>query len=267
MPERIRARSRWRDWAAALLSRRRRLASRRAGLGSILAKPRTAGRTLRELRLLSSRNLGLQKINLAIQPLLRFELRPASPLLARSTHRIVERIVERRWASATVVERLRSLETAGGTAILPAAAKAPLALVLQRLREPGRGLATVPAPRNPEAPEARPAPARQQAARLAALLAEKSRRQERLAPAAPVRVVAKPAAAAERDGSFPAAPWGPEPFTPALAHAAADPWRAAPHTITVPSPPPPVDVEAVADRVMQQIDRRLHAWRERRGGF
>jgi hypothetical protein len=30
---------------------------------------------------------------------------------------------------------------------------------------------------------------------------------------------------------------------------------------------PAVDVEALTETVMHQIDQRLHAWRERRGGF
>ena len=239
--------ARWRAWAAALLSRRRRVAARIAGHSAVLAKPRAAVRTLRERWLLSSQSLRPQ-INLSIQPMLRFDFRPAPPTTRmffhgtdRHTDTITDRSTDRRF-----VERFHSL--------------APLALVMQRLREPERGLALPSVHRDPEGPAARPEIARQLAGRV--------RRMERPVPAPAVRTVARDGAPAARNVSESAAPWDPEPpATASAVRAFPDRWHGTPAAGAAPAPPPAVNVEAVADRVMQQIDRRLHAWRERRGGF
>jgi hypothetical protein len=49
--------------------------------------------------------------------------------------------------------------------------------------------------------------------------------------------------------------------------AVAERLRETPPSLPGSPPPPAINVEALADKVMHQIDRRLHAWRERHGGF
>jgi hypothetical protein len=227
--------ARWSAWAAALLDRHRRLGARTHGLATVLAKPRAAGRILRERWLLSSRTL-LPRIHLSIQPLLR-----------------LSSLRQTGCASPAPAQTFVSVSTAFSRT---APAAAPLALVLQRLREPGRAMATRTGRRAPEGAPARPA--------LARHLASKVRREERAAHAATVRVVARTNALTEQSGREPATPWGSEPAAPPRA---ADPWRGTQASTPAPVQAPAVNVEALTERVMQQIDRRLHSWRERRGGF
>jgi len=129
-----------------------------------------------------------------------------------------------------------------------------LQLVFQRLREPERALGATSAAstaRREEGLAARRAIARR--------LAEKSRRVEQVPAAPPARVVARreaPTVSASLDPS--AAPRGTWETRAAQAR-----WNGP--ASGPPVAPPAVNVAAIADRVMQQIDDRLHAWRERTG--
>jgi hypothetical protein len=130
--------------------------------------------------------------------------------------------------------------------------------VLQRLREPGSNL-TLRLDRREETALA-------MHAALTRLHTGKLRREDTKSLAPPSRVLAREtvSAAQSRRESSPA-PWDSAP--PAAVRAVADRWPEPSSRTAVASPPPAVNVEALADKVMHQIDRRLHAWRERHGGF
>jgi hypothetical protein len=260
---RIGAIERWRAWAGSLSNRHRRIAARTAGLASVLAKPRAASRTMQEHWALSTRTL-LPRIHLSIQPLLRFDLRPtvaASQVLRQILHESERRSSE----SNRTVERfrqtdsstLRVLEAAPLRPIPEAPRIAPLSLVLQRLREPERALAVQRERRAHEGPESRPA--------LARHLAGKVRREERLVDAPAVQVLREDAQSLRSDRAFAASA---QERTAAL-----DSWRAMSSASAATAPPGAMpamsspSVEVLTEKVMHQIDQRLHAWRERRGGF
>lgn len=281
---------RWRAWAGSFSNRHRRLAARIAGLTSVLAKPRAASRIVRESWLLSSRTLQ-PHIHLSIQPLLRFDLRPAVPApqilhqtnslgqtserfdrrpaaeAPQSLREILHETRRRSSESHTLAERFRQtdssttrvLETVKTRPISEAPRIAPLSLVLQRLRKPERALAVQRELRAQEGPASRPA--------LARYLADKVRREERPDDTPVARVLREDAPASRNDRdpadaarSFPTMP----PRT------APDLWREAPAATAIPTAAAmisPAGVEALTEKVMHQIDQRLHAWRERRGGF
>lgn len=276
---------RWRAWAGSLANRHRRFAVRTAGLSTVLASTRAASRTVRESWLLSSRTLQ-PRIHLSIQPLLRFDLRPAAAATvapwdfhqsfdlrpaaaaAQILREIFHKTENRRSASHRIVERFRQSGSSGSSTIRilesspprlisEAPRLAPLSLVLQRLREP----AVQAERRAPEDLASRPALAKD----IAGHLARKVRREERPADTPAIRVLREDAQASRSDRAFAAAD--------RERIAAPDPWRAmsvssaataAPGAIpAIPTP----SVEVLTERVMHQIDQRLHAWRERRGGF
>lgn len=258
---------RWSAWAASLSKRRRRLTDRTAGLSAVLARPQAAGRTVRERWMFSTRTLR-PRIHLAIQPLLRFDLRPMMPGLETShvlspaaaatqvlhwitRHESTER---RSFEARSLIERLRQSDSSTVRVLETRSERTtPLSLVLQRLREPERALT---AQRDPLLPgtAARPEIARH--------LADKVRRTERLGEST-VRVLREEASEPRKDRAL------------AATHresAVPDSWRDMPSSsfpTSVPGMPmaPAVDVEALTETVMHQIDQRLHAWRERRGGF
>jgi hypothetical protein len=251
-----------------LLGRHLRRAARPGGPARVLARPLSG---VGERWLLASRTL-LPQIRLAIQPLLRATHWQRGTVrevhhqrtTVRSERTTLERVLagERPAPAAPapasmVLAAQREAAVAGASTpgrgiVARAAAPAllpPLQLVLQRLREPERALGTASAVRREHATAARP--------QLARRLAEKARRVEAgLVPAAP-RLLARHAAAAAREsGDAAAAPRGAR----AVPTRWTDPVSAFPA-----APPPPISVDAVADRVLQQIDHRLLAWRERTG--
>jgi hypothetical protein len=263
---------RWRAWAGSLSNRHRRLGARTAGLTSVLAKPRTAGRTVREHWIHSTRTLQ-PRVHLSIQPLLHFDFRPtvatvASPRVFRQvlheterrsseSHRIVDRF--RQAGSST----FRVLGTSPPGPIPETPRIAPLSLVLQRLREPERALAAQTERRAQKGPESRPATARH----LARHLASKLRREERPADTQADRVLREDAQASRNDRD----PAGAARSFPTMApRTAPDLWRETPTATAAPTAAAMVaspSVEVLTEKVMHQIDQRLHAWRERRGGF
>jgi hypothetical protein len=276
---RIGAIIRWSTWAASLSSRHRRLIARAAGLSAVLVKPRSAGRAVRELWTVSMRRL-LPQIHLAIQPLLRFDLRrsaAASPVLHQSFFtqtssrfdlspaaaapqilhqmtRMTHYAAAERRSSETqrIVERFRQTDSSTVHVFEPAPERAaPLSLVLQRLREPERVLA---ARRNRPVASVAGTTARPAAALH---LADKVRRAER--PVEPVaRVLRQEALEPRSDRALSAAAHERIP----------DSWRGMPAGVPIAAPAvPSLNVEALTETVMHQIDQRLHAWRERRGGF
>jgi len=254
----------WRAWVEALLARYLRRPARPGGAERVLARPPRPLSRVRERWLLASRTL-LPQLHLAIQPVLRPRLRQVRPVLAaprrspdiRSERTLRERTLagrpfsEAAVAPARTVLALRELIAAGP---MTSAMRLPLQLVFQRLREPARALGAVTAARREAALAAGPA--------LARRLSEKSRRVEQAPAGAPSQVMARreasPAAASAIPGP-PAAPWDLREARAAQAR-----WSGPVSGLPAVSPPA-VNVAALADQVMQQIDGRLHAWRERTG--
>jgi hypothetical protein len=167
-------------------------------------------------------------------------------------------------------------------AALPAPGPAPVQRVLRRLRGEDRSAAGDAGGDPGDDREGRQG--RQGSyGSLARGLMEHLRRQEGLPDEPPA--TGHPATPRRRPGSFPtasAAPWDEPAYTsplpPTMHYAArhALPLPPALHAPNVPAPQmlsaaPPApslpSVEALTDRVMQQIDRRLGAWRERTGTF
>ena len=258
-----------RTWVEDLLGRYLlRRAARPGGPARVLARPLSA---VRERWLLASRTL-LPQIRLAIHPLLRATRWQRGTV--RETYR--ERMEVRH--ERTTLERLLAGGRLAPSALAPAAmvlaaqgeaastaapppglatlaraaapaALPPLQLVLQRLREPERALGTTPAARREHVTTVRP--------QLAQRLAEKARRVEPAhVPAAPRQLARRASPAASESGDPSAALRG----TRAAPRRWSDPVSAFPA-----APAPAISVETVADRVMQQIDHRLLAWRERTG--
>jgi hypothetical protein len=266
---------RWRAWVEALLARYLRRPARPGSPGRVLARPPRPLSLVRERWLLAARTL-LPQIHLAVQPLLRvWQTRPVVTPHHRGAGRRAE-LASLPGAGFTPAlallarrARLREPVPAGpapsGVApragAAPPPARPPLQLVYQRLREPERVLGAVAAARREAGWAARP--------ELVRRLAERSRRREQAPAAAPARmpdrVMARrlPAAApAPASPSPPAAPWDSRDSKQ---------WRAMQARFSGPAsglpaaPPPVVNVAALADQVMQQIDGRLNAWRERTG--
>jgi hypothetical protein len=243
------AASRWRNWARDLAGRHGRRPAQLGGPERVLARPPLAGvsRLVRERWVLASRTLQPQ-IHLAILPVLRPRSGPGlRSVLAAAPPR------ETLFAPVrTVLGRAPepSDEVRGTSSRVSRIVAAPLQLVFQRLREPGEvpmvsGTRTGALPDLPE---------------TARRLVRKARREELPLPGQPTRVLAAAQAPAERPGGErSAAPWdsGPAPRTAS--------WPGAVPAFPVPSTP--VDVGALTDQVMRQIDHRLHAWRERTGSF
>jgi hypothetical protein len=280
---------RWSAWAASLSKRHRRLGSRTAGLSAVLAKPRAAGRSVHEHWTFSTRTLR-PRINLAIQPLLRFDLRPvmqgmqgiptsqvfhqhlsvpppagfelnpaaaATQILHWMTrHESAER---RSFESRSLIERFRQVNSSSVHIVEPAPLRTtPLSLVLQRLREPERALTMQ---KNPLLPGTTARP--EVAPSVAKYLADKVRRTEKLVVEPAARVLREEAPELRKSRAL---------AESSRESAAPDSWRGMPSAsfpASVPGMPmaPQVNVEALTETVMNQIDQRLHAWRERRGGF
>jgi hypothetical protein len=252
-----RARSRWRAWVNAVLSRYVRRPHGAPGPERVLAK---APNFVRERWIVAARTL-LPQIHLSIHPVLRHSFWHARTVFAsrsglanadvrpdRSARRRIDphEPVRPGILPADHVFGRPFAAIAAGLPSRPAAA--PLRLVFQRLREPEG--ATV-------AWTARRAQGAHPMAPMARRVAEQLRRVEQISAAAPARVIARrdaPAsvrrtdAGASRGGRDAVAEWSDSRSTmPALA------------------PQPAVAVAALADRVMQQIDDRLRAWHERTG--
>lgn len=224
---------------------------------------------MRERWTFSTRTLR-PRVHLAIQPLLRFDLRPVMPgiktsqvfhhhLSAPSPERFEpspaaaatqilhgmtrhESAERRSLESRSLIERFRQVNSSTVRIVEPAPPRTtPLSLVLQRLREPGGSTE-------------RPA--------IARYLADKVRRTEKLVePAA--RILREEASELRKSRAL--TETRSESTVP-------DSWRGMP-SASFPTPvtgmpmAPAVNVEALTETVMHQIDQRLHAWRERRGGF
>lgn len=251
------AASRWRNWARDLAGRHGRRPAHPGGAERVLARPPLAGasRLVRERWVLASRTLQPQ-IHLAIQPVLRPRSGPglrsvlaaAPPVRTAAPPAIVPG--ETLFAPVRTVFG-RAPEPSGEvretSSRVSRTVAAPLQLVFQRLREPGeiQGVSGTRAGALPDLPE------------TARRLARKTRREELPLPGPPARILAAPQAAPERHEQS-RAPWDSTP----AARTASWPGSAVP---AFQVPPPAVDVGALTDQVMRQIDHRLHAWRERTG--
>ncbi|HEY8550343.1 MAG TPA: hypothetical protein VIL35_10335 [Vicinamibacterales bacterium] len=251
-----RERSLAQGWARALRDRYRTRHGRGAHAERVFARPLT---TVRERWLLATHSF-LPQIHLAIQPLLRQAVWHTSTVLANggdtaSGHASRPDPVSR--ITTARAPRLRSIEGLAA-ASSPAAGPsptarrrqqtaAPLQLVFQRLRAPEEALGAPMPPWTGTGMAARPV--------LARTLAARSRRvDQRLADRAE-RVLARRAAPTTSEQAIepvPAWPAREARFRQGLARpqvpAAAE---------------PALNINVLADRVMQQIDSRLHAWQER----
>ncbi len=277
--------NRWRVWAASLARRRRRLAGRFAGTAAVLARPRLAGsRTVREqrLRLVAPRAF-VSNLNLSIHPLLRFDVRPAAAVhrTVHAIHLAIQPLLRSELRHETARSKTDSLETierfrqssSSTTTVLEAAPPrpvsepprlAPLSLVLQRLRDlhwERRLPAGFRAARDGGAPSQES---------IARRLAGKVRHEEKPIGAPAVRVLRQDAAAARSDRNSTVDSISPSQRGPAAAQRSApDSWHETRASAMLPAAAAlsPAGVAALTEKVMQQIDRRLHVWRERRGGF
>jgi hypothetical protein len=102
---------------------------------------------------------------------------------------------------------------------------------------------------------------------IALHLTSKLRREERSIETPATRVLRDDAPASRNDRD-PADAGRSFPMT--APRSAPDLWRETPMASAVPTAAAMVStpsVEALTEKVMHQIDQRLHAWRERRGGF
>jgi hypothetical protein len=249
-------RSRWSAWAAGLAANHRRLVARPPGLERVLARPREVGQILRERWLLASRHVQPQ-IHLAIQPVLRQTF----------------------WHSATVVRDSRpgGVGEAGRAAEpLPPIPVAPLQAVFQRLRaaDPAPAPAGL-ASSSERAANVMPALALRAIETVFQRLHTAARRED--GPADPRRIAQRlrrteePVFAPPPRVQRQAAPRTPEPApaqpgtVPAWAAGAMSAPRSGPSWSAPVAPA--IDVPALADRVMQQIGRRVEAWRERTGNL
>lgn len=251
-------RPRWRAWAAALLDRHRRRTARPGGPGRIfLRPPHRPGTAFRERTILASRTLLvsralLPRIHLAVQPVLRERFWRDRTLLAASSARTLEvraeKTLEIRKSAPRSVERILARPVAATAAPRPAPTP-PLQLVFQRLRAPELALGAA------SRPLARTEPG------LARRAAAKVRRMEQQPSGmVPARVMARrDAPAANASSASFAAPRGSGPVQGF--------WNGpAPGMPAAPQPAmPAINVEDLTDRVVRQIDHRLHAWRERTG--
>lgn len=247
---------RWTAWARALAGRNGRRHERLDQLSLQLARPRAQARAIQQRWFFSSRTVQ-PRIALAIQPVLRAEFWRAQERVERTARTATTTRTE-----ATERERVREMERFSATERVFADRSTALFKVFERLREPGRVLGGQPArvERVAEAPA------------LARSLAARVRREEKPLPGGtPARVLrpVETAAAerAERQTPTPPAPWAAE------ARRADLPGWGSPAAVPGAFPGssagavPPINVEALTDQVMRQIDRRVGAWRERTGGF
>jgi hypothetical protein len=252
----------------AILARYLRRFARAGGPEPVFVRPLSA---VRERWWLASRTF-FPKIHLAIQPLLRPRLWWTHTALAisaprtdvRDTREAMSQAAGDRWPStlvfARVPEAVAQLRERASAETAARALPPPLALVYQRLRDPEQAFGATVSSRQQRFTE-RPV--------LARRFAERSRRVERAHADAPARVIARPVAdaperqhARHQDTSAPIV--GTESAPPWMTHVASGTRNGSRHIATA-SPQPPVNIAAIADRVMQQIDDRLHAWHERTG--
>jgi hypothetical protein len=197
--------------------------------------------------------------HLSVPPPAGFELNPAAAatqiLHWMTRHESAER---RSFESRSLIERFRQVNSSTVHIVEPAPRRTtPLSLVLQRLREPERALTTK---KNPLLPSTAARPA--VAPSVAKYLADKVRRAERPVESA-ARVLREEAPELRKSRAL---------AESSRESAAPDSWRGMPSAsfpASIPGMPmaPQVNVEALTETVMNQIDQRLHAWRERRGGF
>jgi hypothetical protein len=246
---------------SSILDRYVRRATRARGAERVLARRLSF---VRERWLFAARTV-LPRIHLAIQPVLRPRLWQARPTLAfnalsdiraqRGNDRSTPDHGPHTRAPAALAPLSVSSETASR------ALRPPLGLVFQRLRDPERAIGAKSGAQREAALAARASVARRGAAR--------SRRVERAPADAPARVVAR----APADGSARSSARHETPRSivstaePSGAWATRTPdghWHDSRAGISA-APQPNVNIAAITDRVMQQIDDRLHAWQERTG--
>lgn len=255
------AASRWTAWARALAGRHGRRGERVDGLALELARPRALAKTVRQRWIVSSR-LVEPRISLAIHPVLRASfwrggvvekvLESTRTTRTERTYtdehfRATERLRESREHG---IERLREVERV-------LSARPALQTVFARLREPGRLLdgRLVREERLAEAPA------------LARSLAARVRREEKPLPGGtPARVLRESSVSSPEERRAPSSARGAEPGETPPRPLPGWGSPAAPGAFAVPTAPP-INVEALTDQVMRQIDRRVGAWRERTGGF
>jgi hypothetical protein len=237
---------RWTAWARALAGRHGRRHERLDHLALQLARPRALARSVQQRWIVSSRVVQ-PRISLAIQPVLRGTFWQGPERVERTAR------TERTERTRTN-ERFHDSER-----VLPArpALQPALRTVFERLREPGRVLGGQPG----QVERAAEAPA------LARSLAARVRREETPLPGGTAnRVLRESATSARREErqTEPAStPRGADPRRPEIPGWGSP--AAAPGGFAIPAPP--INVEALTDQVMRQIDRRVGAWRERTGGF
>jgi hypothetical protein len=248
---------RWTAWARALAGRHGRRHERLDQLSLQLARPRALARSVQQRWFFSSRVVQ-PRISLAIQPVLRAAFWRGQERVERTATTARTTRTER-----THQERVREVERFAATERVFADRSTALLKVFERLREPERVLGGQPArvERVSEAPA------------LARSLAARVRREEKPLPGGTPARVLRPAetAAAERaeERRTPAPPSQTAPWQAEARRADPPGWgspAAVPGSFPVPAVPP-INVEALTDQVMRQIDRRVGAWRERTGGF
>jgi hypothetical protein len=252
----------WRAWVSSILDRYVRRAARAGGADRVLARPLTF---VRERWLFASRTF-LPQIHLAIQPVLRPRLWQARQVRASSASSDI-RAKRANAGSAldrgphTLAQAALATPHPGSPETASRALPSPFELVFQRLRDPERAIGATSGAKREEGLAARTVIARRFSA--------KSRRVEQAPADAPARVIARtPADGPARSNARHEAP-------PSIVSAAEPPAAWATRTpdgrwhgsrAGIPTAPQPnVNIAAIADRVMQQIDDRLHAWQERTG--
>lgn len=250
---------RWTAWARALARRHGRRHERVDCLALQLAHPRALARSFQQRWIVSSR-VFQPRISLAIQPVLRSKFWRGGAVAAERvlntvrTEKALRTVKDERFHRTERVretERFREVER-----VLPA--RLALETVFARLREPGRVLAN----RQDRAERAFEAPA------LARTLAARVRREEAPLPGGTatrmLRVSETSVQREERKAESAWTPRGADPRRPEIPGWGSP--AAVPGGFAVPAPPA-INVEALTDQVMRQIDRRVGAWRERTGGF
>jgi hypothetical protein len=244
--------SRWSEWADSLINRRGRVAAGQGVLNLILSRPLSLIHLMRERLMLASRRFYPQ-VNLAIHAILRNTVVGGQRyFLPQAVDRkLEERIRESSSPAALEREAIRSQgETIRKQVLL---SHKPLRLVFQRLYETDPIVQAGTLERVIE----------QSAEMILHRVTRNSHRIEQ-APALPSVLVAKQALTAiSREAS--ASDVSRSAFEPRLAdpsivtskHSAAwsrDAARAA-----------GVNLDQITDQVMQKLDRRINAWRERTG--
>jgi hypothetical protein len=249
--------SRWSEWADSLINRRGRVAAGQGVLNLILSRPLSVIHLMRERLMLASRRF-YPLVNLAIHAILRNTVAGGKRYFPPSPRAAVDRKLEERIReslSPAVLEREAiqvRRETIRKQALL---SHNPLRLVFQRLYETDRIVQAGNLERVIE-----------QSAEM--ILHRVSRHSQRIeqAPALTSVLVAKQAPTAiSREASVSVGgdvsrsafePRSADPSIVTSTHAAAWPRdaRAA-----------GVNLDQITDQVMQKLDRRINAWRERTG--